>query len=119
VKKDTNIRVTILNVTSLDEVEHMDNMGVFLASERQVYSGVTDYTGTFHATVNHDDYDLSVTDPVIAPNTGIITYLSDYKISVKGNNRLDIQVEIDSREVASDKDIPKKIKTTVHVREIS
>ncbi|MEL6491419.1 MAG: hypothetical protein AAFQ95_15790 [Cyanobacteria bacterium J06621_3] len=118
-KQETSVRVTILNATGLDEVEHMDNMGVFLASPDQVYSGITDNAGTFQASVVRGDYSLSVADPVIAPSSGsIVTYLTDHTISVSDSSRIDVQVEIDSREVASDKDIPSKIKTAVFVREI-
>jgi len=110
------VQVLVFNTTDIDYVEPMNLLGIFLASSEQVASGVNDKSGLFETDLVEGKYFLGLVDYTLSPTTNKgIPYLLDYPVNVSGEGMLRIRIEIDSSEVATEVDIPDRLKVNIQV----
>jgi hypothetical protein len=107
----SRVTISIFSTSDPDSIEAIDCLGLVISSPEDVVSGITDRSGRYEANLPPGEYFLAIIDHTLSPTTGQgIPYLLDYPFTVLSLKDTFVKVEIDSSQIESESDIPRKLR---------
>jgi len=111
VTKTSRVAILIFNTSDPDSIEALDCLCVVISSPEDVVSGLTDRSGRYETDLPPGEYFLNIFDYTLSPTTGQgIPYLLDYPVTVFALKDTIVKVEIDSSQIESESDIPRRLR---------